>query len=200
MKDSEQMELMGLTLSAEDSPAKILAPQAGKQAGIGEGTRSGLWSECARLVGEIRPSYAIFENVTALLNGEQGRWFQRVLFDISEIGYDAEWHCIPASELGANHHRDRVWIIAYPGSERQQITRGRINAVCSAENSYREAGGLVNAFQRDALPYVCRRHDGLSSPMDRLKALGNAVVPQIPEIIGRAIMKYENATQINQKD
>jgi DNA (cytosine-5)-methyltransferase 1 len=87
---------------------------AGNQKGMGEGTRSGLWSECARLVGEIRPRYAIFENVTALLSGDNGRWFQRVLFDLSEVGYDAEWHCIPASELGAHHHRDRVWIIAYP--------------------------------------------------------------------------------------
>ena len=87
---------------------------AGNQKGMGEGTRSGLWSECARLVGEIRPRYAIFENVTALLSGDNGRWFQRVLFDLSEVGYDAEWHCIPASELGAHHHRDRVWIICYP--------------------------------------------------------------------------------------
>ncbi len=85
---------------------------AGKQKGIGEGTRSGLWSECARLVGEIRPRYAIFENVTALLSGADGKWFERVLWDISQIGgYVVEWHCIPASQLGAHHHRDRVWII-----------------------------------------------------------------------------------------
>ena len=85
---------------------------------MGEGTRSGLWSECARLLGEIRPDYAIFENVTALLSGESGKWFERVLWDLSQVGYDAEWHCIPASELGANHHRDRVWIIAYPNLQR----------------------------------------------------------------------------------
>jgi DNA-cytosine methyltransferase len=85
---------------------------AGNQKGIGEGTRSGLWSECARLVGEIRPRYAIFENVTALLSGADGKWFERVLWDISQIGgYVVEWHCIPASQLGAHHHRDRVWII-----------------------------------------------------------------------------------------
>ena len=85
---------------------------AGKQKGIGEGTRSGLWSECARLVREIRPRYAIFENVTALLSGADGKWFERVLWDISQIGgYVVEWHCIPASQLGAHHHRDRVWII-----------------------------------------------------------------------------------------
>ena len=86
---------------------------AGKQAGI-EGERSGLWTECARLIGELQPRYAIFENVTNLLNGERGAWFKRVLWDISALGYDAEWHCVPASELGAHHHRDRIWIIAYP--------------------------------------------------------------------------------------
>ena len=79
---------------------------AGNQAGIEEGTRSGLWSECARLLREVRPNYAIFENVPALISGDQGRWFQRVLWDISEVGYDAEWHCIPASALGASHRRD----------------------------------------------------------------------------------------------
>jgi DNA-cytosine methyltransferase len=84
---------------------------AGKGAGI-EGERSGLWSEIARLIGELRPRYAIMENVSALL----GRGLDKVLGDLAEIGYDAEWHCIPASELGAHHHRDRVWIIAYPAS------------------------------------------------------------------------------------
>jgi DNA (cytosine-5)-methyltransferase 1 len=90
---------------------------AGKQAGI-EGERSGLWSELARIIGDIRPKYAIVENVTALLSGDRGQWFGRVLGDLAEIGYDAEWHCIPASELGAHHHRDRVWIICYSNSER----------------------------------------------------------------------------------
>jgi DNA (cytosine-5)-methyltransferase 1 len=80
---------------------------AGRQSGI-DGERSGLWSECARLLGELRPKYAIFENVTNLLNGERGDWFKRVLWDISAVGYDAEWHCIPASAIGAHHHRDRV--------------------------------------------------------------------------------------------
>ena len=92
---------------------------AGNQAGI-EGERSGLWSECARLLGEVRPRYAIFENVTNLLSGERGDWFKRVLGDISALGYDAEWHCIPASAIGAHHHRDRVWIVAYPSGARSK--------------------------------------------------------------------------------
>lgn len=89
---------------------------AGKQAGI-DGERSGLWSELARIIGEVRPQYAIVENVTNLLAGpseQRGGWFGRVLGDLASIGYDAEWHCIPASELGAHHHRDRVWIVGYP--------------------------------------------------------------------------------------
>ena len=92
---------------------------AGQQAGI-NGARSGLWSECARLLGEVRPRYAVFENVTNLLTGDGGDWFKRVLWDISEVGYDAEWHCIPASAIGAPHRRDRVWIVAYPnGNDRR---------------------------------------------------------------------------------
>ena len=89
---------------------------AGKQAGISDGTRSGLWSEIARLVGEIRPRYVIVENVAALLSGpseQRGGWFGRVLGDLAALRYDAEWHCIPASAVGAHHRRDRIWIVAY---------------------------------------------------------------------------------------
>jgi DNA (cytosine-5)-methyltransferase 1 len=167
---------------------------AGNQKGMGEGTRSGLWSECARLVGEIRPRYAIFENVTALLSGADGKWFERVLWDLSEVGYDAEWHCIPASHVGAEHQRDRVWILAHPRSERQQKPRRCIKSLNSEKDSYREASGIVDAFQTNSLPFVCDRHNGVSKELAKagLKALGNAVVPQIPELIGRAILEAEN--------
>jgi DNA (cytosine-5)-methyltransferase 1 len=199
---------------------------AGKQAGIGEGTRSGLWSECARLVREIRPSYAIFENVTALLSGERGRWFQRVLFDLSQIGYDAEWHCIPASELGAHHHRDRVWIIAYaksPRPKRSQLKsklsrekcKSRLTVLCgnealadtfssrqpgqrkpilpsnSKENCKKETGHAFDVRIGqiwEVEPELGRVADGIPNRSHRLKQLGNSVVPQIPELIGRAIM------------
>ncbi len=95
---------------------------AGKGAGI-EGERSGLWSEIARLTGELRPRYIILENVSALLS----RGLDKVLGDLAEIGYDAEWHCIPASHLGAPHRRDRWWCVCYPdnnGFPAAEITRG----------------------------------------------------------------------------
>jgi DNA (cytosine-5)-methyltransferase 1 len=82
---------------------------AGKQGGI-TAKRSGLWKEFARLINEIRPKYAIIENVANL----RSAGLISVLQDLWEIGYDAEWHCIPASAFGAPHRRDRIWIIAHP--------------------------------------------------------------------------------------
>lgn len=82
---------------------------AGKGGGI-NAKRSGLWKEFARLINEIRPKYAIIENVANL----RSKGLIAVLQDLWAIGYDAEWHCIPASAFGAPHRRDRIWIIAYP--------------------------------------------------------------------------------------
>ena len=87
---------------------------AGSQSGIGEGTRSGLFYECIRLLREIRPQFAIFENVRNLLSIEEGRVFQEVLFQIAQAGYDAEWSVVSARDVGGCHLRERVWIIAYP--------------------------------------------------------------------------------------
>ena len=119
---------------------------AGLQAGI-EGERSGLWSECSRILGEVRPRYAIFENVTNLLSGNKGEWFERVLWDISKVGYDAEWHCISASSIGAPHKRDRVWIVAYPNCH--DGGTGRCSKP-SERKSWVESRGGSSRFPHDA--------------------------------------------------
>jgi len=93
---------------------------AGRQAGIGEGTRSGLWSEIVRIIGELSPRFVIVENVANLLSGpseQRGGWFGRILGDLAECGYDAEWENIPAAAVGAPHRRERVWVVAYPAKE-----------------------------------------------------------------------------------
>ena len=87
---------------------------AGKGAGI-TGSRSGLWKEIVRLVREIRPRYVIAENVSAL----RSKGLNVVLSDLASVGYDAEWHCIPASAINAPHRRDRVWVMAYAQSIRR---------------------------------------------------------------------------------
>ena len=255
---------------------------AGKGAGL-EGKRSGLWSEFKRLIEEIKPRYAIIENVSAL----RSRGLDQVLREISEIGYDAEWHCITASSIGAPHRRDRIWIVAYPrdNTRRDSITGslgrdgegeleervrtsettetsgssetsetlsnsksklvvnsnndGSHESKDSESNQTRDDGdktGQNKSFksqgssnlgenfqgsreevipdsnseglqgQREITsriseelkdigysrwwkvePNVGRVAHGVSGRVDRLKQLGNAVVPQIPELIGRAI-------------
>jgi DNA (cytosine-5)-methyltransferase 1 len=216
---------------------------AGRQAGI-DGERSGLWSEIARLISELQPRYAIMENVTNLVSGDSGRWFGRVLGDLAEIGYDAEWHCIPASAIGAHHHRDRVWIVAYPNSNGESVCSVNAGEICKAallahpssqyrrdntelaanqtkrtesainltaicedvadtNGAQRERGRLPIRIQQkhsntflsswwEAEPDVGRVADGVPARSHRLKCLGNAVVPQIPELIGRAIMEFED--------
>lgn len=161
---------------------------AGNQAGIGEGTRSGLWSELARIISEVRPEYAIVENVTALLSGDRGGWFGRILGDLAQIGYDAEWHCIPASYVGAPHNRDRVWIVANPfGSKRRQKPYLReIGRMGRKQQSVPWDG-----YWEDTLRKFRGMDDGTAYRVDRIDSLRNSIVPQIPEIIGRAIMRAE---------
>ena len=158
-----------------------------------EGTnapRSGLWAELARLIGEIRPRYAIMENVPNLLAGDGGRWFGRILSDLAEIGFDAEWHCIPASGIGAPHRRERVWIIAYPSSEGLEGGgEARDDSSQGEKRSYQLFTGCsgVPWTAWEAEPSVDRVVNGLPRRVDRIKAVGNAIVPQIAEELGRAI-------------
>ena len=212
---------------------------AGKQRGMGEGTRSGLWSEIVRLVGELRPQYVIVENVAALLAGpseRRGGWFGRVLGDLAECGYDAEWENIPASALGAPHRRERVWIVAYPmqsehrgipgavdgkGKEAcgergeppfQTRSSGQDVADANRNNAQGQQPGGFDAQgwsgqitgspgprlagaggQWRIEPDVGRVAHGVPDRAHRLAALGNAVVPAIPELIGRAILQARQA-------
>tara|TARA_R100000988_G_scaffold102637_1_gene78822 strand:- start:681 stop:1601 length:921 start_codon:yes stop_codon:yes gene_type:complete len=99
---------------------------AGKQRGIGEGTRSGLFYEIIRLLGEIQPEFVLFENVRNLLSHENGTTFQEVLFQIAKAGYDAEWSLISARDMGACHLRQRLWILAYPTGKYKNRTESSI--------------------------------------------------------------------------
>lgn len=157
---------------------------AGAQSGI-NGERSGLWSEMVRLVSEIRPRYVIVENVPNLLAGDRGSWFGKVLGDLAEIGYDAEWNCIPASYVGSPQLRDRVWLVAYP-DEGKKRTR-RFEWVSSSKRENRP---------RLVLPRRSRNSDGIPDWMDRVGACGNSVVPQIPEMIGYALLSHAAPTEI----
>lgn len=152
-----------------------------------DGARSGLFFEIARLIGELRPRGVLLENVAALLD----RGFGRVLGALAALGYDAEWHCIPASHLGAVHRRDRIWILAYPsgaGSQGlepiQRALEREIEAFTQSDNALADSRRVL-----DGNLAGLRGRDGVSVGVERrrLTQMGNAVVPQIPEIFGRAI-------------
>lgn len=190
---------------------------AGRGAGLA-GERSGLWREYARLIGELRPQYVIVENVAALL----GRGLGDVLGDLAALGYDAEWHCIPAFYVGAAHRRDRLWIVAYANGERELQSQGverdewgwtgnggsdvvyANGPRLEGRASSRDVGTLRSRFQQlierrahsvgaawHTEPDVGRVANGVPNRSHRLAALGNAVVPQIPELIGRAMAEAE---------
>jgi DNA (cytosine-5)-methyltransferase 1 len=198
---------------------------AGKGAGLA-GERSGLWREYARLVGEIRPRFVIVENVAALLS----RGLGEVLGDLAALGYDAEWHCIPASAVGARHRRDRLWIVAYPGGDRGRADAARYGLppepaqlqpqdgetrsgddppiradVADPDRKRRCSGPAWGAYAKDAWqspgcevgrtwdiePDVGRVANGVPSRVDRLRCLGNAIVPQVAFTIFQALEKFD---------
>lgn len=238
---------------------------AGSGAGLA-GARSGLYREVIRAVRVVRPKRAVLENVAALLS----RGLGTVLGDLAEIGYDAEWHCIPASAVGAPHRRDRIWIVANPGGEQHEGDCAPLSGalatqlpIANARNTGTQVGdgqqadaqhpdtdcirpyrtpfdfvgsgepgdeqkrelGQVGKVLADASckrpsvawpvthgadrqqggrmptasgwwatePDVGRVAHGVPSRVDRLRSLGNAVVPQVVELIGHAILQSLSA-------
>jgi DNA (cytosine-5)-methyltransferase 1 len=245
---------------------------AGKQAGIKQGTRSGLFYELMRVIRLVRPQYVILENVSAIISNG----LDTVLGELATAGLDAEWACIPASAVGACHQRDRWWLVAYPNSGNGQsgpLARSAVHEQAACQGANGDAGStdevstdvayptvpeprngdcendgpellremlecrrsdfapntMHNRLQRRELPsptisgqhkgrkvgmgsgeapgpqqwpnettgrnrlnpdwrgfvsqpVLCRGDDGLSNRVERLKALGNAVVPQVAAI------------------
>lgn len=155
--------------------------KSGRKAGI-KGERSSLFYEATRIVKEIRPKAVVLENVSALLrNG-----MREVAEELTGIGYNMEWKVISGRDVGACHERKRVFIIAYSNGIRLPRPWTLGEPMRAEEGDYREASGIIDAFQRKSLPYVCGRHDGVPKGVaeSRLKALGNAVIPQVSRLVG----------------
>ena len=114
---------------------------AGRQEGITEATRSGLWFQLIRTIRMVRPKYFILENVSAILtNG-----MDIVLRDIYETGlYECEWCCIPSSFVGACHQRDRWWLIAYPIGFRSR-SQGKIQTGRESTSSCNRSGDVTDS-------------------------------------------------------
>lgn len=170
---------------------------AGKHAGL-DGERSGLWFEYQRIICILRPRYVLVENVSDLLV----RGFDRVLGGLAACGYDAEWQCLPAGAFGAVHSRDRVFVLASDTNcdNDSAIRAGtRQRAKTAADGSLQRQGSKRLPWHDSDRPdwrshwanepAVGRVADGVPNRMDRLHGLGNAVVPQVAEWIGRRLME-----------
>ena len=205
---------------------------AGKGAGL-EGARSGLWTEMHRIISEVRPRFALIENVPMLTI----RGGTRVIADLAEIGYDCEWQIIGADDVGAWHRRKRIWIVAYlPDTDKQRLERHRgecelgesgeevkVSRESNATNSNSSRSNQKSERRKDGLPdtkskFITRFNNqnisnkeqrkfrggsgrkrkpdfwsvepnvgrvahGIPNRVDRLKGLGNAIVPQVAQII-----------------
>jgi DNA (cytosine-5)-methyltransferase 1 len=147
---------------------------AGRRIGI-DGARSSLWREMRRIIRELQPRFAVVENTSGLLD----RGMERVLGEMAEDGLDAEWTVFPACAFGAPHPRNRVFIVAYPAGQRPGQLRGLEREEESATHR--------DLHWQESEPSVCRVADGVPNRLERLTAIGNAVVPQIPEMIARRI-------------
>jgi DNA (cytosine-5)-methyltransferase 1 len=168
---------------------------AGKGAGIIRGARSGLWKEFRRIIDEVRPSWVVIENVPAL----RSRGLGVVLSDLSALGYDAEWDCYPAAAFGAPTRRERMFIVAYPpsaGVERRLQGRAPSSGGpwgWCGEEDLRALGSEPFRRGRWPEPLLCGVGTRLPNRVDRLRCLGNAVVPQVSEYIGRLIVAAHGA-------
>ena len=198
---------------------------AGKGDGL-DGERSGLFFEILRIASLLRPRLILLENVSALLV----RGMDRVLGELASLGYDAEWECLPAAAFGAPHIRDRIFLLAYNGSDGWEFLSaprqsGQLGIRLAATSCDGQLQADLPASCGDGLPSwaaaakprtddpshrqemarrldmggrwipqpgMVRVADGIPSRMDaaRLKALGNAVVPQVAEFIGRLILEH----------
>lgn len=157
VKECGSRNLPAVDVLAGGFPCQDIS-NAGKKAGIKEGTRSGLWIEFARIIGEIRPAVVLLENVAAITSRDG----IKVISDLTEMGYDAEWGIIPASAVGAPHERKRWFCVAYRNGLRQLQPEGDVAAIGGwPEYSRTELGDA----ERSGRSWVARRGAG-SQPAD----------------------------------
>ena len=227
IKEINWKEVERVDLIAGGYPCQPFSTAGKRQ---GEKDERHLWPYFLRAISELRPRYALLENV----RGHLSMGFDRVLGDLAEIGYDAEWQIVSAASVGAPHRRDRIICVAYPNNtgsgtphgymeqngpqikqERQSINSWHGTSRCGSNVAYpngrrceqcqpetKSFSWLSCSSKRglecwwETEPDVGRVAHGIPSRVDRLRGLGNAVVPQVAEYVGRLIMEAHNERSI----
>lgn len=212
IKNVTKEELGSVDLICGGFPCQPFS-QAGKQRGKADDRY--LWPEMFRIIRELKPRWIIGENVTGFINME----LENAFADLESEGYKVETFVLPACAINAPHKRDRIWIVAYTyevyrkhvGISKTEnakafsdISNDIWNSQDWQENWFKfsmDFGRMAPEKWRNgrsdstARPLLLRTDNGVSRRLhkDRLESLGNAVVPQIPEILGRCIMEIEKS-------
>jgi len=166
---------------------------AGKGAGI-DGERSGLWSEFARIIREVRPRFVLVENSPMLTS----RGLGRVLGDLAELGFDAEWGVLGADDAGAPHIRKRIWILAYTHRERQPQPKGAFPSIggWTSDGGGEGRESLAHATSTGRCPFgmSANTHDrseggsGAGQPLGGGPAIPDALRQGLPEPEQQALL------------
>jgi DNA (cytosine-5)-methyltransferase 1 len=156
------------------------------------GERSGLWKSMFEIVCIIKPRFVFMENSPMLTI----RGLGTILRELAKVGYNAKWQCMQASKIGANHKRDRIWLVAYSPCEYPYL--------CKEQGKHRttqaQSGGLScsNFWNKDwrertvsYKPRFIRNPNGLARKLDRHKAIGNGQVPQVAATAWRLLTDSE---------
>jgi DNA (cytosine-5)-methyltransferase 1 len=162
----------------------------GSHTGSGiNGARSGLVHEAIRVGVELRPCFLLFENVPAL----KSRGYDAIEEELYKVGYAAQPFVVGAHHVGGEHRRKRVWIVAHDATQRIQRLRSE-----GFQVAHTLAPPILPLRDRDGQwqvePDLRRTNDGHARWMDRLKVIGNAIVPQIP------VMFFDFMREITQKE
>lgn len=191
------------TLNDELGPIHLLTAGVPCQPASNAGERRGtaderwLWPDALRVLGGVRPRFALFENPAALVGLESGRAFSGILGGLADLGYDAWGDCIPAGALGAGHRRNRVWLVAADSLRTGLEGHAGHGEDCGRAQSQRHAGTpdlhsrIITSPQWYHQSGIAPVVDGLPRRLviDQLTAIGNALVPQVPYLILRHLYR-----------
>lgn len=179
---------------------------AGKKKGL-EGKKSSLFYEIIRLANEIKPKFIIYENVPALI--EKKDILNEFIEQNQKIGYDLQWHILRATAIGYPHRRKRAFVIAW---DKETFTNSHLfgeiyyksikyqynikNKVSNRKEKTKNFIPLLDSYNRFPPSYLLhtnhrdiRGDNGLSEALDQIGALGNSLIPEIIEILGRALIQ-----------
>jgi len=156
----------------------------------GENDPRHLWPYFRNAISHLRPRYALLENV----RGHLTMGGLSVIGDLAALGYDCEWRIISAASVGANHRRDRLIILAHASSKHVEEQKMVDTSIWGSPRKLGRSWAFTFPMPKWSTnePSMVGMADGVSDWVDRSKGLGNAVVPQVAEVVGRLIVSHAN--------